>query len=293
MQIFRDFSPPLLKGILMILLSALGFALMAMFMRLAGELPLAEKAIFRNGITAAISGYLVWKNQLLFWGKAENRRLLFLRSFSGLLGILCGIYIIDHLVLSDVDMLGKLTAFILMILSAIFLKEKVNLIQWLLCLFAFIGALFIIKPAFNLQFIPYLVGVIGAFFAALAYLFLRKLGIKQNAESPHTIVFFFSAFSTLILLPFVWLDFEPLSVIQCLYLLLAGLTATIGQFGVTLAYKYAAAKDISIYSYASVVFSAILGATIFQQYPDGWSIFGYFIIFFSGWIMFQQSRHTK
>lgn len=33
---------------------------MALFMRLAGELPLAEKAIFRNAITALISGYIIW-----------------------------------------------------------------------------------------------------------------------------------------------------------------------------------------------------------------------------------------
>ncbi|WP_427838688.1 hypothetical protein [Actinobacillus pleuropneumoniae] len=57
---FWNHISPLMKGIICILLSALGFSLMALFMRLAGELPLAEKAIFRNAITALISGYIIW-----------------------------------------------------------------------------------------------------------------------------------------------------------------------------------------------------------------------------------------
>lgn len=68
----------------------------------------------------------MWKNRQLFFGYAENRLLLLSRSITGLLGILCGVYIIDHLVLSDVDMIGKLTSFILIILSAIFLKESIS-----------------------------------------------------------------------------------------------------------------------------------------------------------------------
>lgn len=263
---------------------------MALFMRLSGDLPLAEKAIFRNAIAALISGYIVWKNRQSFLGHSSNRLLLLSRSISGLLGILCGVYIIDRLVLSDVDMIGKLTSFILIILSAMFLKEKASISQWVLCIVAFIGAIFIIKPAFDVQFIPYLVGVIGAFFAAVAYLCLRLLGRTEKVESPNTIVFFFSAFSTLVLVPFVMMDYAPLTYSQAAYLVLAGVSATLGQFCVTTAYKYAAAKDISIYSYASVLFSAILGAMIFEQYPDIWSLIGYLIIFVSGWLMFVLAR---
>ncbi|WP_347710222.1 DMT family transporter [Actinobacillus genomosp. 2] len=282
-----------MKGIICILLSALGFSLMALFMRLAGELPLAEKAIFRNAITALISGYIILRNKQLFLGRKENRSILLLRSITGLLGILCGVYIIDHLVLSDVDMIGKLTSFILIVFSALFLKEKASLMQLGLCLLAFFGALFIIKPTFDLHFFPYFIGIIGAVFAALAYLCLRILGQKARPESSNTIVFFFSAFSTIVLFPFVFLDFVPINVIQLSYLLLSGIAATVGQFSVTLAYKYAAAKDISIYSYSSVLFSALLGAVVFGQFPDSWSILGYLIVFVSGLLMFMFTRTNR
>ncbi|MEN2840603.1 hypothetical protein HPFOLIGI_02844 [Mannheimia haemolytica] len=72
----------------------------------------------------------------------------------------------------------------------------------------------------------------------------------------------------MILLPFVAIDYVVLTNLQTIYLVLAGVTSAVGQFCVTTAYKYAAAKDISIYSYASVLFSAILGLLFFEQYPD-------------------------
>lgn len=77
---------------------------------------------------------------------------------------------------------------------------------------------------------------------------------------------------------------------QLVYLILAGITSAVGQFCVTTAYKYAAAKDISIYSYASVIFSAVLGALLFEQYPDVWSWLGYAIIFIASWFMFVLTK---
>ncbi len=109
---------PLFKAIFCVLLSALSFAIMAAFLRLSGDVPIAQKRFFA---THSIDKRLYCvENRQLFFGYAENRLLLLSRSITGLLGILCGVYIIDHLVLSDVDMIGKLTSFILIILSAIF-----------------------------------------------------------------------------------------------------------------------------------------------------------------------------
>lgn len=233
--------------------------------------------------------YCVEKSPIILW--LCRKSFVIIKPFHHrVIGILCGVYIIDHLVLSDVDMIGKLTSFILIILSAIFLKERASLLQWILCLIAFIGALFIIKPAVDIRFMPYLVGVIGSVFAAIAYLCLRLLAKTKKVESPNTIVFFFSAFSTLILLPFVAIDYVVLTNLQTIYLVLAGVTSAVGQFCVTTAYKYAAAKDISIYSYASVLFSAILGLLFFEQYPDMLSWLGYAIIFVSSWLMFVLTK---
>lgn len=152
---------------------------------------------------------------------------------------------------------------------------------------AFIGALFIIKPSFDVRVVPYMIGFLSAVFAALAYTCVRMLG---NKEEYYTIVFFFSTFSLVAVLPMFILMYEPMTFTQFIYLLLAGVFASLGQFGITLAYKYAPAKEISIFDYSNIIFSAILSIFLFGVYPDTLSVVGYFIIFAAAFYMFLYNK---
>ena len=232
-----------IKGILCIITSACGFAVMSAFIKLSGDLPSFQKTFFRNLVAAAIALYLIIKHKGSLVGKKENRKILVLRSIFGTIGIVCNYYAVDRLVLSDANMLNKLSPFLVVIFCALFLKEKINLKQITMVSVAFIGALFIIKPSFNVEVIPYLVGVLGAVGAALAYTCVRVLGKKEDY---YTIVFFFSTFSLIAILPGFIAVYKPMTTIQVVYLLLAGISASIGQFGITLAYKFAQDKEIYI-----------------------------------------------
>ena len=77
-------------------------------------------------------------------------------------------------------MLNKLSPFFVIIFSALFLKEKNKYKTRTSYYCCFIGALFIIKPQFNFDIIPSLIGVLGAICAAAAYTCLRALGGKKN-----------------------------------------------------------------------------------------------------------------
>lgn len=278
------------KGIILLLLSAMGFALMSAFIKLSGDIPTIQKTLFRNGVSMFIAfGFVKYFNERLF-GKKENQKFLLLRSALGAIGVLLNFYAIDHLVLSDADMLNKMSPFLTMIFAAIFLKEYVKRFQAVSIMIAFAGTFFIIKPAFDLNVVPYLAGLLSAVFAAGAYTVLRVLG---NKEQFYTIVFYFSFFTTVILLPFVVLTYEPMSVEQWIYLLLAGVFATVGQFGITVAYKYAPAKEISIFFYSTVVYSALISIVLFDQIPDLWSLIGYMAIFGASLYMFLKNNQSN
>ncbi|WP_258871475.1 DMT family transporter, partial [Halobacillus trueperi] len=187
------------KGIILLLISAFGFSMMAALVKLSGDVPTVQKTLFRNLVSAIIAfGFVMYNKERLF-GKKENQKLLLSRSALGTIGMVLFFYAIDNLVLSDADMLNKLSPFLLIIFSAIFLKEKARLYQIIAIIVAFIGTLFIIKPAFSVEFIPYLAGIFSAVFAAGAYTLLRVLGDKEKF---YTIVFYFSFFTTVTLLPF-------------------------------------------------------------------------------------------
>lgn len=278
------------KGIIFIILSAFGFAMMSAFIKLSGDLPSIQKTFFRNLVSCIIAFSLILKYKESAFGSKENRKILILRSIFGTLGIILNFYAIDRLVLSDANMLNKLSPFFVIIFSAIFLKEKIKSNQAIAVIIAFIGALFIIKPTLNFAIIPYVAGILGAIFAAAAYTCLRVLGGKEKF---YTVVFFFSLFSTVSIFPFAIMAYKSMTVIQFVYLVLGGVFASIGQFGVTLAYKYAPAKEISIFDYSNIIFSAIISIVVFNVIPDKYSFIGYIIIFSASYYMFLNNKKTK
>ena len=275
------------KGIMFIILSAFGFAIMSAFIKLSGDLPSFQKTFFRNLVSCIIAFLLILKHKESFFGKKENQKILILRSIFGTLGIILNYYAIDKLVLSDANMLNKLSPFFVIIFCAIFLKEKIKPNQAIAVGVAFIGALFIIKPSFNFDMIPSTAGIMGAIFAAAAYTCLRVLGSKEKF---YTVVFYFSLFSTISILPFTIVVYKSMTITQLIYLILAGVFASIGQFGITLAYKYAPAKEISIFDYSNIIFSAIISIVVFSAIPDIFSIIGYIIIFGASYYMFLYNK---
>ncbi len=276
-----------IKGIILIILSAFGFAMMSAFVKLSGDLPSMQKAFFRNIVSFVIALGMIIYHKESFFGKKENQRLLIMRSALGTLGVILNFYAIDHLILSDANMLNKLSPFFVILFSAIFLKERLQLRHIIIIAVGFLGSLLIIKPAFSVDVIPYLIGLSSAIFAGSAYTCLRAIG---NREKHYTVVFYFSCFSVVTIFPFMIFSYTPMTLIQFTYLILAGIFATIGQLGITLAYKYAPAKEISIFDYSNIIFSAIISMVIFNQSPDIISILGYIVIFSASLYMFMYNK---
>ena len=134
-------------------------------------------------------------------------------------------------------------------------------------------------------------GAIGGMGAGAAYTFVRKLGGRH--ENSKRIVFYFSAFSCLVCLPFLLFSYAPMTGKQFLFLVLAGAFACVGQLGITQAYLCAPAKEISVYDYTQVIFAAVLGYFIFGDIPDWLSILGYFLICGAGVAMFFYNNRKS
>lgn len=266
------------KGIICIIASAFCFATMNLFLHLAGDLPFWQKGFFRNAIALLFALTILIKERKV---KAavitkQNFPLLLGRAAFGTAGLLCNFYCVDHMNISDASMLNKLAPFFAIVFSAIFLKEKAKWYQWGAVAVAFAGSLFIVKPSFGMQVFPAIIGICGGLGAGVAYTCVRKLG---SMETPGAlIVFFFSAFSVILLGPIVGFTYVPMTLKQWIFLLLTGLAASGGQFFVTAAYTYAPAKEISVYDYSQVIFAAIWGMLFLGQLPDLFSVLGYVII---------------
>ena len=265
-------------GVLFILGAALCFALMNLFVNLAGDLPVMQKVFFRNLIASvAVFFLLLFQKEKFRIHSKECLLWLFLRSFVGFLGVILNFYAIDTIgSISDASILNKLSPFFAILFSVFLLKEKPRLYEIGFVALAFSGALFVVKPTFTAASLPALAGVLSGASAGFAYSCVRILGTK--GERGMMTVFFFSAFSTLVALPFFIAFYEPMTPFQLFALLMAGVSATGGQFFITAAYRFAPAKEIAVFDYSQVLFAAVLGFLFLDQLPDLWSLAGYGII---------------
>lgn len=264
------------KGIICIIASAFFFSLMFLFIRMSGNIPTLQKCFFRNAIAMVIALATILRSGQGFSIGEGNFKYLFLRAFGGTIGLICNFYAIDKLSISDASMLNKLSPFFAIVFSYFVLREKADRFEWTAVIIAFIGALFVVKPTFSMEVIPALVAVIGGCGAGFAYTFVRKLGMR--GERSMMVVLFFSTFSTLVTLPYVIFNYTPMTLTQFNYLILCGIAAAGGQIFITKAYSYAPAKEISVYDFSIVIFTAIWGFIFLDQIPDYLSIIGYVII---------------
>ena len=272
------------KGVIFLLISAFSFAVMALFINLAGDMPVFMKAFFRNLVAIAMSYIMLARSPEKFKIKKGSMPGLIMRASFGTIGILANFYAISHTNMSDAMMLNKLSPFFAMLTSIIILKEAADGFQWAAILTAIVGAVFVVKPTFLFgklgvtgdSIFPLVIALIGGVCAGIAYAFLRKVTV--NGERPIIVVAFFSTFSCVVLIPFIIFTYQPITPLQLFYCVMTGVAACSGQIFISSAYAACPAKEISIYDYSTVIFTALLGLIVLGEIPDWLSIIGYAII---------------
>ena len=294
------------KGIIAIIISAFGFSLMALFVRLCddvgGPVSAFQKGFFRNLVAFAIAAVVWWRERggRTLDGRLETtedaRRetrdvlglrsfvLLLLRSTLGTAGIFAHFYALGKISIAEGLTLNKTAPFFTVLFAWLFLGERANRRQLLTLAFAFLGVVLIAKPGFaGASAFPLAIGLLSGVCAGGAYACVRAL--RRHELSPSLIILFFSAFSCLASVPFMAAGFDPMTGLQVLVLLGAGAGAAIGQFGITLAYGYAAPKDIAVFDYSGILFAAVFGFLFFAQVPDLFSIVGFLAIILAAFLL--------
>lgn len=277
------------KGIILILLSALSFALMAATVKFLGDMPIPEKIFFRNLLGAAAVFYIIKKRGKSF--KVNNKKFLALRLITGVLGMVSYYYALSEIHLSDAVILHKMAPFFVILFAAFFLGEKIKKPQYIALVLAIAGAIFVIKPRFDSSVIPSLIALGSALFSGISYTVIRYL---KNSDSPQVIVFYFLAFLTIIMFPFMLSGYFVMPTpIEWIALILLGVFGTAGQLLMTNAYHFAPAGELSIYTYSNIIFSTFIGLVVWAEIPDYLSIIGGVLIIIAGIINYRAKGDLK
>ena len=218
-------------------------------------------------------------------------RSLWLRSIAGSLSLVFSFYALTKLQLSLVLTVTNMFPLWVALLSWPMLKKRPSISDWAAVCIGIIGVGLIQKPHLSDNYLAIASAIIASFFTALAMIGLHKIkGIPTQA-----IVFHFSGVATalcLLVLPFAPnvgttiadMDFKIL-----LLLLGVGISATIGQNFLTLAFSSGAPTKISVVGLSQVVF-AVIGDMLFWHKALGITeLIGILLILLpTGWVMLKS-----
>jgi len=263
-------------------------SVMAVIIKYISQFPLMEIIIFRNIPTLVIIPIMLRRKNIFIYG--NNRPFLLLRAVFGTIGMIATFYAYTKMPITEAVAIQQLSPFFILILSSIFLKEKLFSHQIIVLLLAFIGGLLVIKPGFRVDIFPALICLFGAISIAAAHVTLRYLRLTDHSL---VIVNYFAFISSLaglvILLRQENIVIPKLENLPILFFF--GFIALFTQTTLTKSYQLAQANVVSLYAYFQIVFSGILSFLFFKEYPGLLSVIGICLIFIGGYLNYKL-RHN-
>ena len=281
-----------LLGVFFKILSAIGFSTLQMLVKLLPDVSLASKLFFRNIIITIITGIVIKFRGLEFNVNKEDRKLLFLRIITGTISLAFSVYTLKFITLADSTILQKLSSVIMLIISHYFFNEKFTKYHLVGLVTAFLGVVFIIKPVSSSMNIGYILAIFSAILTAISYSSIRAIGRRGNLD-PMLIVFYFSLLSCMMFFPFMLVSIPSITPRHLYTLLAIGLFGSIGQYGITFAYKFASSKEVGVFEYSQVIFSSLLGIVFLNEIPDIYSVIGYILIVLAGIGIYVYNNKIK
>ncbi len=264
-----------LRGILLKLASVLVFIVMAsMIKATAAHVPAGEAVFFRSFF--AIPVIVIWltlQGELATGFKTSNPLGHVWRGLMGTLAMGMGFAGLGYLPLPDVTAISYASPLLVVVFAAMFLGEQVRAFRIGAVVLGLTGVLIVLSPRLSIapgsgvgqtEALGVMVVLFSALCAALAQVFVRKL---IHTESTATIVFYFSATSTvlsLITLPFGWVIPTPF---EAALLVGVGVLGGMGQILLTASYREADASLVAPFDYASMLFALGIGYFIFDEVP--------------------------
>lgn len=259
-------------------LAAFSFSVMAAFVKYAcTTLPPIEVVFFRSLFGTAAIAVLIAKERGSWIG--NNPMILELRGLFGFGAVSLFFYTISKLDLGTAVMLNFTGPFFVVILAHVLLKEKTAPRLLAAILLSFVGIYLLAAPQFEAKTIPILLGILSGVFAAIAAILIR---LSKEDESPDTIIFYFTAISTIASFPLLQLGFEWPTVREWGGLLGVTTGAFFGQVFMTRSIQTAPVSIVSAFAYLTPVFAAFFGFIFWKEFLRPQAILGSVIIMSCG-----------
>ncbi len=286
------------KGIILKVLSVCLFVMMFSCVKAtADQVPSGEAMFFRSFFAIPVLlGWLVFRGEFPGKLKAVDPMGHVWRGMMGSCAMGLGFLAVGLLPLPEVVAIGYTAPFMVTILAAMFLGERIRAVRFAALLLGLFGVFLVVLPRFTemsfeastkLETIGTFAALMAAVFSALAQVFARKL---VATESTGAIVFYFSCMSSLLALltlPFGWV-FPSLDAMGLL--VAGGLLGGVGQILLTESYRHAEVAVIAPFEYSSILLALLIGYFVFSEVPTPLMLTGVLLIIIAGVVIILRER---
>ena len=278
------------KAIMLALIASFCAVLMSVFLKLAQE----DSNVFTVGFLRFFFGLLlitpiiIQSNFKIY--NTINFKLHILRCIINVPMMIFGFAALTYIPLEQIKAIGFLSPILVVILSVIFLGERIYLIRTFSLILGFIGTLIILRPGF----IEINIGVYMVLASALLWscvIIITKFMSKN--DSAMTILTFQYTFVTLFTLPLAIIYWNNPSFMSLIYTLLAAIVGTVLHLCINNAYKLSDLSIIQPVWFTQLVFASFLGFIIFGSLPDFFTWIGAILVFISVLIITYRENYLK
>ena len=282
-----DSRPSNFRGILYMLAATLLFAVMGISARyVSARIHPFEVVFFRLSIGLVLLFPLVLSHGLKHF-RTQHFGLHCLRAVAHVVEMLIyftGLVMIQY---AQVQALTFTTPLFATLLAVLVLRERIHGRNVAALAIGFLGAMIVIRPGF----VPVDTGSLLILLSALGWagviLIVKRLTRTDSSVTITAWMVVLMSPMALIAAVFVWtwptwLEFG--------WLLITGITGTLGQLAVTQAFRVADTTSVLPFDFTKLIWAALLGYVVFGEVPSMWTWVGGIAIFACGLYLALRER---
>ncbi len=314
------------NGIVLMLINAFATSMLYCIMKYLTEFINSHQVVFLYKLLVLV-GIIPW---ILYDGiscvKTKKLKVHLLRGFVSTTGALCFMYGMSKVDIASATALNKMEPILLMIVGALYFKEKLSKAKISAVVLSCLGMLFVVYPVVNitdngLRFIwqheatpykfnyNYLIILIGVLLWTVNSSVVKVLG---KTESNRTQLFYVSVISVLVSMPIALFNWGTSAVYGVNLPWVSGMTSfsnlTMPAIGLLLclgmlhfthvacnfqALKMAEISVVAPFDYSKLIFGGFLGYCFFNSVPSLSAYVGYAFILVSGIYLLRSEVKMK
>ena len=264
---------------------------------LGDDYSVVQLALFRNA-AAIIPLFL-----LLFFTKEHflvfknvNKKFIYLSFIRGLCFLSMNIFVfisVINLQFATAMTLTFSSPFFIVILSIIFLRDKVGIYRWSAVIIGFIGVVMIMKPTSDIFNIYSIFPILTALAWALSVIILKYIPEGHSTAKIQLYTLIFNVLGAALLFFLTSDHVEIQSTKDFWLMMLTGLLGGTAAILFIYSYRLIAASKIASFEYLGIPSSFVLGWLFFNEAPWSQLFPGVLIIIFAGMLIIWRDKEKQ